>query len=878
MEYYQKTADEALNALSSSRKGLSNEEAAKRLQQYGLNELKEGKKISPFEILLNQFKSFLIMILIAATIISLFVGEYIDALVIFIILVLNSILGFVQEYKAEKSIEALKKLSALKAAVLRNNEIEAIDAVNLVPGDIIILETGAKIPADGRIIEAINFKTQEATLTGESMPVRKDAKAISEKKQVAEQCNMAFAGTIVTDGRAKVIVTSTGMATEFGKIATMIQELKPELTPLQKKLKQLGQWLGSITLAICLFVIIGSFLHGSNIYNSFLIGLSLAVAAVPEGLPAVVTISLALGVRRMIKKNALIRKLPSVETLGSTTVICTDKTGTLTCNEMTVRKIYVNNKIINATGTGYNGEGEFLFNGKKFSSDDLILMLKMGCLNNNSRLHGTDLIGDPTEGALTASCLKAGIKKEALEKKWQRIDEITFSSERKRMTTVHESENGRIAIMKGAPEVVINLCSKFLVNGKIKALTGQDKKNILNINEDFASSALRVIGFAYKKLSKQVSAKDIEKEMVFVGLQAMIDPPRYEVKDAVKKCGEAGIKVVMITGDSEATAKAIAEEIGIIGESITGEELDRLKDLSGIVDNTAIYARVNPEHKLKIIDALKKKGHIVAMTGDGVNDAPALKKADIGIAMGIAGTDVAKEASHMILTDDNFASIVNAVEEGRGVYENIRKFFAFLISGNMGEVIIIFMAVLFGFPLPLTATQILLINLVTDGLPATALSVDPFEPGSMKQKPRKPNEKIYKGMAPYIIFYPILMFCATFFVFGASIFNGEGIVIAQTKAFIVIAMFELYQAFSCRSVNYPLSRVGFFKNKWLILSVLISLLAVISVVYIPALQKVFNTAALGIYEFLLLILMSGAGALYLEIHKFVKMKIANVKA
>ncbi len=880
MEYYQKTADETLSSLNSSRKGLSSEEAAKRLQQYGLNEIKEGKRTSPFEILLNQFKSFLIMILIAATLISLFVGEYIDALVIFVILVLNAILGFVQEYKAEKSIEALKKLSALKAAVLRNNEVEAIDAANLVPGDIIILETGAKIPADGRIIEAVNFKTQEATLTGESMPVRKDAKVISEKKQVAEQCNMAFAGTIVTDGRAKVVVASTGMATEFGKIAAMIQELKPELTPLQKKLKQLGQWLGSITLAICLFVIIGSFLHGINIYNSFLIGLSLAVAAVPEGLPAVVTISLALGVRRMVKKNALIRKLPSVETLGSTTVICTDKTGTLTCNEMTVRKIYVDNKIINATGTGYNDKGEFLFNGKKFSSDDLTLILKMGCLNNNSRLHGNNLIGDPTEGALTVSALKAGIRKESLEKKWQRIDEITFSSERKRMTTIHETENGKIAIMKGAPEVVLGLCSKFLVDGKIKQLSAQNIKNILNINEDFASSALRVIGFAYKKLSsnEQANMKGIEKDMVFAGLQAMIDPPRYEVREAVKKCGEAGIKVVMITGDSEATAKAIAEEIGIIGDSITGEELDNLKDLSGIVDNTAIYARVNPEHKLKIIGALKKKGHIVAMTGDGVNDAPALKKADIGIAMGIAGTDVAKEASHMILTDDNFASIVNAVEEGRGVYENIRKFFAFLISGNMGEVIIIFMAVLFGFPLPLTATQILLINLVTDGLPATALSVDPFEPGSMKQKPRKPNDKIYKGMAPYIVFYPILMFCATFFVFGASIFNGEGIVIAQTKAFIVIAMFELYQAFSCRSVNYPLSRVGFFKNKWLILSVLVSFLAVIAVVYIPALQKVFDTAALSIYEFMLLILMSGSGALYLEIHKFVKMKIANVKA
>lgn len=876
MEYYQKTVDETLGALNSSRKGLTDEEAAKRLAQYGLNELKEGKRTSPFEIFFNQFKSFLIVILIAATLVSLFVGEYIDAAVIFIILVLNSVLGFVQEYKAEKSIEALKKLSALKATVLRNNEVEAIDAANLVPGDIIILETGAKIPADGRIIEAINFKTQEATLTGESLSVKKDAKAISEKKQVAEQCNMIFAGTIVTDGRSKVIVISTGMNTEFGKIAAMIQELKPELTPLQKKLKQLGQWLGSMTLAICLFVIIGSILHGSNIYNSFLIGLSLAVAAVPEGLPAVVTISLALGVRRMIKKNALIRKLPSVETLGSTTVICTDKTGTLTCNEMTVRKIYVGNKVINVTGTGYNGKGEFLLNGTNFSSDDLTLILKMGYLNNNSRLHGNNLIGDPTEGALTVSALKAGIEKESIEKKWPRIDEITFSSERKRMTTIHQAEKGKIAIMKGAPEVVLGLCSKILVNGKIKSLSAQDKKSILAINENFASSALRVIGFAYKKLSsKQSSAKDIEKEMVFVGLQGMIDPPRYEVKEAVKRCEEAGIKVVMITGDNEATAKAIAEEIGIIGESITGEELDKLKDLSGIVDDTAIYARVNPEHKLKIIDALKKKGHIVAMTGDGVNDAPALKKADIGIAMGIAGTDVAKEASHMILTDDNFASIVNAVEEGRGVYENIRKFFAFLISGNIGEVIIIFMAVLFGFPLPLTATQILLINLVTDGLPATALSADPFEPGAMKQKPRKSSEKIYKNLAPYIVFYPVIMFCVTFLVFGISMFKGESIAIAQTKAFVVICMFELYQAFSCRSLNYPALKVGIFKNKWLILAALSSFAVMVSVIYVPVLQKLFNTAALGFYEFLLLIIASSAGALYLEINKFVKMKITH---
>ena len=740
---HSKTVEQVLKELKTTDKGLSQQEAEERLKQYGLNEIKEGKKISPWQIFINQFKSIVIWILIVATIISAFLGEYIDAIVILAIIILIAVFGFFEEYRAEKAIEALKKLVSLNATVIRDGKKTEIDARHLVIGDIIVLETGDKVPADSRLIEVFNLQAQEAALTGESVPVSKNTKELPEKTPIADIKNMVFAGTIIVSGRAKAVVAATGMKTEIGKIATLIEEVKPESTPLQKKMDQLGRWLGAVIICIAVVIfIVGLLVHKAPLLKMLLVAVSLAVAAVPEGLPAVVIISLALGTQRMLKRNALVRRLPSVETLGSTTVICTDKTGTLTVNEMTVKKLFVNGRIIDVSGVGYGTKGQFLYKGKQAGIDDIELLLKIGALNNNAELKDNGIIGDPTEGALVVSAAKAGLIKEELEIEYKRVDEIEFTSERKMMTTIHKHHGERLAFVKGAPEVVLKLCNYIDINGKAKKLTESEKREILDVNHEFANEALRVLGFAYKTLLDTES----EKNLIFVGLQGIIDPPREEVKSAIEKCRKAGVKVIMITGDHEITAKAIAQEIGLSGKAITGHHLDEIKNLEDWVEDIAIFARVNPEHKIKIVDALKKKGHIVAMTGDGVNDAPALKKADIGIAMGITGTDVSKEASSMILTDDNFASIVNAIEEGRGTYDNIRKYFAYLISGNIGEIFIIFLGIIFGLPLPLTATQILLINLVTDGLPALALSADPFEPNVMSRRPRKQDEPIYKDL------------------------------------------------------------------------------------------------------------------------------------
>lgn len=812
--------------------------------------------------MISQFTSFIVLILIAALIISLVIGEKIDAIVIGVILILNGILGFIQEYKAEKAIQALKKLASLKATVIREGKKQEVNSINLVPGDVIILETGDKIPADSRLIKTINLETQESSLTGESTPVIKDLKLLSEKTSIADQKNMVFAGTIVTKGRAKAIVVNTGMNSQIGTIATLIQEEKQKLTPLQIKLKQLGKFLGIATIVVCAVVFLAGTLAGKNTLEMFIAAVSLAVAAIPEGLPAVVTISLALGVRRMVKRNSLVRKLPSVETLGSTTVICTDKTGTLTCDQMTVRKLYVNNKVTEVSGSGYETKGAFHIKNKLVNTKPFQLLLRIGALCNNASLTKEGVIGDPTEAALIVSATKAGFTKEDLDKKNPRIGEIGFDSERKRMSTLNKINNKKTLLCKGAPDVILELCDRILVNGQIKRLTRPMKKQILKRNEEFAEEALRVLGFAYKQTSKLE-----EKNLIFVGLQAMIDPPRPEVKDAIKKCKKAGIKVVMITGDYKGTAVAIAKEIGIKGQAITGEELDEMKNFEDRVESIAIYARVNPEHKTKIIGALRKKRHTIAMTGDGVNDAPALKKSDIGIAMGITGTDVSKEASDMILTDDNFNSIVNAVEEGRGVYDNIKKFFAFLISGNIGEVMIIFLAILFGWPLPLTATQILLINLVTDGLPAVALGADPFEPNAMQRKPRDKKEPIYKHLNHFIIWYPIIMIIVTLALFYFTYKTSNNILKAQTITFLTIAMFEMYQAFASRSTKFSSFRVGIFKNKWLVGAVITSLLVAIAVIYIPTLQTLFKTFPITAVEFLIVTALSSLGFIYLELYK-----------
>ncbi|MFO8015645.1 MAG: calcium-transporting P-type ATPase, PMR1-type [Candidatus Woesearchaeota archaeon] len=873
MDYYKSTVKETLKDLDTGRKGLSASEAKERLEKHGPNELEEKKGISPLRILLRQFSSPLIWILIGAVIISFLIGEKIDAAIILVILILNAIVGFIQEYRAEEAIKALKKMASLKATVIRDNKRQEIDTKMLVPGDMILLETGEKVPADARLIEASNLQTQEAALTGESNPVKKSLDVLEKNAGIGDRKNMVYSGTMVTKGRGKAVVTGTGMKTEIGKIAHMIQTTESESTPLQQRMAHLGKWLGILTLIICGIVFLAGIIRGEPLLDFFLVAVSLAVAAIPEGLPAVVTVSLALGVKRMVKRHALVRKLPSIETLGCTTVICTDKTGTLTHNQMTVRKIYVDNTTIDVGGSGYEPKGSFSEHTKTLST-----ILRIGALNNNSSMEEKDgewkVIGDPTEGALIVSAEKLGLDHELLNNKYKRVDEIEFDSGRKRMTTIHEFHGKRLCYVKGAPDVILGLCSHIEVNGKIRKLNKEDKRKILRMNEYYADNALRVLGFAYKELRKGEKKKDYEKDLVFVGLQGMIDPPREEVKGSIEKCRRAGMKVVMITGDFKGTAVAIAKELGIPGKAVSGDELDDI-DLSKEVSDIDIYARVNPEHKLRIVKALQNKGYVVAMTGDGVNDAPALKKADIGVSMGLSGTDVAKEASEMILTDDNFTSIVNAVEEGRGVYDNIKKFFAFLISGNIGEVMIIFLSILFGLPLPLTAVQILLINLVTDGLPAVALGADPFEPNAMERKPRPKNEPIYRNLSHFTIHYPVIMITVTLGLFYYIYTSTGNLAHAQTVAFLTIAAFEMYQAFASRSTRFSSFKVGIFRNRWLVGAVLISVIISMAVIYVPALQPWFDTFPLPAIHLAAVLLLSSLGFIYLELYKTFRKDLAR---
>ena len=867
--HYKKT-EEVFKELNTQKEGLTEKEVEKRLKKYGYNEIKEAKKISPLKIFLQQFNSAVVYILIAALLISLFLGERIDAIVIGIILILNALFGFYQEYRAEKSIEALKKLSSLKATVIREGKEKDIDAKLLVPGDIIKLETGDKIPADSRIFELINLQTQEAALTGESLPVKKGLNVLPEKTPLADRINMVFSGTIITSGKGKAIVTSTGMNGEIGKIAKLIEGAEEEATPLQKKLNMLGRRLGVITIIVSVIVFLGGILKGGSVLEFFIVAVSLAVAAIPEGLPAIVTIGLALSVKRMVKRNALIRKLPSVETLGSTTVICTDKTGTLTKNEMTVKKIYINGNVIDVTGTGYEKKGKFLANNKEINPKEMELLLRAGVLNNDAAFDGEQVIGDPTEAALIVSAAKAGIDRDILQKKYPRKDEILFTSERKIMTTMHNINGEHIAYVKGAPEIVLNKCNSIYENGKIKKLTAIRKNEILEANKQFANHALRVLGFAYKTV---MDKSRTEKNLIFIGLQGMIDPPRDEVKDAITKCKKAGIKVVVITGDNEVTAKAVAHAIGIEGRSITGKDLDKLKDLTKYVDDITIYARVNPEHKIKIVDALKKKGHIVAMTGDGVNDAPALKKADIGIAMGITGTDVAKEASDVILTDDNFTSIVNAVEEGRGIYDNIKKFVSYLLSSNTGEVLTIFVAIMLGLPLPLIAIMILWNNLITDGLPALALSVDPPDPDIMERKPRKNHERIISNpiiVRLLIVGFTIMISTLTIFHFYST---EKYLAYAQTVALCTLMISQMFNVLNCRSEFNSLFKIGIFTNMKLWGAILFSVIMQIIAVQTPFFNTFLKTVPLTLMDWLYVVLISSSVFIIVEIYKFVVRRV-----
>lgn len=889
-KYYNTTADEAVSLLKSDLKsGLLPTEAARRLAEYGPNTLTEKKAISPLEIFLDQFKNFIIWILIGAALVSGFLQEWVDAIAIIAIVLLNSILGFVQEYRAEKSLAALKKLSSPTSKVIRNGEHDVISSSNLVVGDLIELEAGDSVPADSRLVWVTsNFGVQEASLTGESTPVIKTASAlIEEDVPLADRANMIYMGTSVVSGKARALVAYTGMQTELGKIATMVSEISRETTPLQKKLEDFGKWIVYLCFALVAIVFLLEWLRGGKLIDVFLTAVSLAVAAIPEGLPAVVTIALALGVHRMVKRNALIRKLPSVETLGCATVICSDKTGTLTKNEMTVRAIFAGGKLFDVTGIGYAPKGEFLFEGrnvKQSSEIDLMTALKSSVLCNGAELKSSDgvyrIVGDPTEGALLTAAAKADMFKDTLENEFVFVDEIPFDSERKRMTMIRSGRGRVTAFVKGAPDVLIGICTKIEERGAARPIGRSDINRIREMNDTLANKAMRVLAVAYRELgsvSKDMDAAGIESDLVFAGLIAMMDPPREEVKAAMKECEVSGIKTVMITGDHKNTAIAVARELGFFkGDSLalSGEELSALSDdeLYKIVKKVAVYARVSPEHKLRVVRAWKKHGDVVAMTGDGVNDAPAIKEADIGIAMGITGTDVTKEVSDMIVTDDNFASIVAAVEEGRGIYDNIRKFVHYLLSCNAGEILVMFTASLIGLPVPLLPIHILWVNLVTDGLPALALGVDPVDPNIMKRPPRKPDESVVtKPMVftmlvqgSFIAFCSLLAFVIVLFV------EKEGIGRARTAAFIVLACSQLFHSFNCRNRTESIFKLGLLTNKKLIVACGISFILQIGAVSLPFMQKIFKTEPLGAFDWVMVIVISSLSLWAMEVWKAIR--------
>ncbi len=895
--FYSLTIEAVAKDLGSDLKnGLSETLAQKILLEVGANQLTEQKGISPLALFLGQFKDFIVWVLIGAACVSGFLQEWIDAFAILGIVVINAILGFVQEYRAEKSLAALRKLSNPSAKVIRDAKLKIIPSGNLVPGDVIEIEAGDSIPADSRLIwVSSNFGVQEASLTGESTPVVKTIYALEEKDiPLADRANMVYMGTSVAFGKARAMIVYTGMQTELGKIAGMVQAVIHETTPLQKKLEEFGKWIVYLCFVMVAMVFVLGWLRGGRIVDVFLTSVSLAVAAIPEGLPAVVTIALALGVHRMVKRNALIRKLPSVETLGCATVICSDKTGTLTKNEMTVQRIFAGGKTFEVTGIGYSPIGDFLVGGKRIkSSEDLDLqnILRSAVLCNGAQLVNQadvyKVVGDPTEGALLTAAGKAGIIKEKAETEFLFVDEIPFDSERKKMTVIRKAGLATRAFVKGAPDVLIADCINIFENGNVRKLTNEDRLHIAKVNDQLASQAMRVLAIAFRDLDKageKFDAKLTETQLTFAGLIAMIDPPREEVKEAMKQCKAAGIKTVMITGDHKNTAVAIAKALGFFGENslaLSGEELDQLDDeqLFKQVKNISVYARVSPEHKLRVVRAWRKHGDIVAMTGDGVNDAPAVKEADIGVAMGITGTDVTKEVADMIVTDDNFASIVSAVEEGRGIYDNIKKFIRYLLSCNAGEILVMFIASLVGFPAPLLPIHILWVNLVTDGLPALALGVDPIDPQIMKRLPRAADEKVItKDSAVAILVQgAFIAFCTLLaFVFVLYI-EKEGITRARTAAFIVLACSQLFHAFNCRSTTESLFKLGILTNKKLIMATGISFVLQMAVVYLPFCQKVFKTEALGIFDWVFVLIVSSFPLWAVEIWKAVKQKGALVK-
>jgi len=889
--------------------GLTSQEAQARLAKHGFNELMERPRPGFLKMLWDQFGDFLVRILFVAAIVSLSLGEVIDATAIMAIVALNAILGVVQESRAEQALAALKKLASPNARVVRDGEEKNIPARELVPGDIVLLEAGNYVPADIRLVESANLKVEEASLTGESVPVNKDARVVLDKEAaLGDRKNSAFMGTLVTYGRGRGLVANTGMHTQIGMIAEMIQSTEEEPTPLQNRLEELGKSLGVVSLAICgvifvfgivrdtqpMTVLTGGLLaylkaEQKDIVNLFMTAVSLAIAAVPEGLPAIVTICLALGMQRMIKRHALIRKLPAVETLGCATVICSDKTGTLTQNEMTVVRGWAGGKTLRVTGEGYHPAGDFFVGGKPFdprTHTATNLLLHGALLCNDARLEQSGeedgqptfrMVGDPTEGAMVVAAAKAGLWRENVIEVLPRVSEIPFDSERKRMTTIHEIKDltgfqnlsglgtsPYLAFIKGAPDITLQFCDTLVEGGKVQPLTEAKRKEILAANQDMACQALRVLGVAYRPLAEFPEAptsENTEVNLTFLGLMGMIDPARPEAKVAVGVAKGAGLKTIMVTGDYKDTAEAIAREIGLLepdSKVLTGEELDRMTEeqLAEIVEHVDVYARVSPAHKMKIVDALKKRGHVVAMTGDGVNDAPALKRADIGVAMGITGTDVSKETADMVLTDDNFSSIVAAIEEGRIIYSNIRKFVFYLIACNIGEILIIFLSMVVGWPIPLQPIQLLWLNLVTDGAPALALGLEKGDPDIMKRPPRPATEPVInRNMLLGIITIPLADTIAVLgaFVLALNRFGWDHVAVAQTVAFATLICSELLRAYTSRSEYYSVLSVGLFSNKWMVYATTASLLLLLSTMYIPVLRPFFGTVPLNLNDWLMML-------------------------
>lgn len=926
LSWHSMSTEDVLERLDTHhQEGLTSSDAARRLLQYGRNELKEKPRPTFLKMVFDQLNNFVVILLIVASIVSALLGDWIEAGAILLIVVLNSILGVIQESRAEEALAALKKMAAPDAQVLRDGHRISIPASELVPGDVVFLEAGNFVPADVRLLEAVNLRVEEAALTGESVPVQKNASLmLDEHASLGDRKNTAFMGTVVSYGRGSGIVVSTGMHTQLGMIADMLQNVEDEVTPLQQRLDQLGKVLGWGALAICGLVFVVSLLRsgifagglttetGNMITDAFMIAVSLAIAAVPEGLPAVVTISLALGMREMVRRHALIRKLASVETLGSATVICSDKTGTLTQNAMTVTRLWVNQHLFEISGGGYNLSGDFKCSGKKI---DLVQYpgatsaLWVGVLNNDAQIEkiGSNgksayrIVGDPTEGSILVAAAKAGILQPPLNHAYPRADEIPFDAARKRMLTIHniavpchedssplydETKKEWYAVtIKGAPDVVLNLCTHYqTIDDQVRPLDCNARQNILDANDALTKDALRVLGLAYRlseNLPEKTTAENLEHNLTFVGLVGMMDPPRAEVKPALEHARHAGIRTIMITGDYPNTARAVAESITLLQlghQVLTGADLNEMNDveLARAVENTDVFARVSPEHKMRIIDALRTNDQVVAMTGDGVNDAPAIKRSDIGVAMGITGTDVAKETADMVLTDDNYASIVSAVEQGRIIYANIRKFVFFLLSSNVAEIMIIFLATVAGLPAPLTAIQLLWLNLLTDGAPALALAMEKGDPDVMSRPPRPKNESIVNASMQWgILIQTITQTTATLGAFmlglywhiqgqipsGVNAFTyllrhdwrGLDVQTAETMAFVTLSLCELFRAYTVRSERSSLFTLGIFSNRYMQYAVGLSLILLLMVINVPVFQPIFNTHFLAWKEWLIVI-------------------------